>query len=227
MQGLAARMKQHHEKCSFSGGSCIEDDERNMSEHAGSSGDSILNIQDSEDYPPSRSPSFSTVSELSANDSDSLTSLPLLPYQQNGFPIQGFGSVVTYANCIWEEKTVQSQLRSGHRNYDTYGQISRCMTERGHDWNTVQCRVKVKELRNVYYKAREANCRSGAAPTSCQVYKELDMILGGDPTYTAKTTVDTSVAHVRVESGPGEEEEILDEDVEGEGDPEAEDDSEV
>ncbi|KAM7159988.1 uncharacterized protein RBU57_010371 [Macrochelys suwanniensis] len=80
MQGLIARMK-HHEKCSFSGGSCFDDDdddddddERNMSKHAGSSGESILNIQDSEDYPPSRSPSFSLVLELSANDSISVTS---------------------------------------------------------------------------------------------------------------------------------------------------------
>ncbi|KAM7179686.1 uncharacterized protein RBU57_011685 [Macrochelys suwanniensis] len=45
-----------------------------MSEHAGSSGESILNIQDSEDYAPSRSPSFSVVSELSANDGVSVTS---------------------------------------------------------------------------------------------------------------------------------------------------------
>ncbi|EMP32770.1 hypothetical protein UY3_10042 [Chelonia mydas] len=37
MQGLVARMKQHDEKCSFSRGSCVEDNERNMSEHAGSS----------------------------------------------------------------------------------------------------------------------------------------------------------------------------------------------
>ncbi|XP_074922891.1 protein lin-7 homolog A isoform X2 [Chelonoidis abingdonii] len=36
MQCLVARMKQHHEKCSLCGGSCTEDDdERNMSEHAG------------------------------------------------------------------------------------------------------------------------------------------------------------------------------------------------
>ncbi|XP_048720838.1 EF-hand domain-containing family member C2 isoform X4 [Caretta caretta] len=53
------------------GGSCVEDDERNMSEHAG---DSILNIQDFEDYPPLRSPSFSIVSEFSASDSVSVTS---------------------------------------------------------------------------------------------------------------------------------------------------------
>ncbi|EMP32728.1 hypothetical protein UY3_10137 [Chelonia mydas] len=73
IQDLVALMKQHNEKCSFSGGSCVEDDEWNMSEHAGSSGESILNVQDSEDYPPSRS-SFSIVLELSANDSVSVTS---------------------------------------------------------------------------------------------------------------------------------------------------------
>ncbi|XP_077674145.1 uncharacterized protein LOC144265372 [Eretmochelys imbricata] len=74
MQGLDAQMKQHHEKCSFSEGSCVEDDERNMSEHARSSGESLLNIQNSEDYPPSRSPLFSIVSELSATDRVSVTS---------------------------------------------------------------------------------------------------------------------------------------------------------
>ncbi|EMP24312.1 hypothetical protein UY3_18548 [Chelonia mydas] len=98
------------------------------------------------------------------------------------------------------------------------------MTERGLDWDTLQCKVKVKELRNAYHKAREANCCSSALPMSCRFYKELDVIFGGDPTSTVKATVHTSVAHIPVESGPSQEE-ILDEDVEG--DPEAEDDSEV
>ncbi|XP_042712060.1 erlin-1 isoform X4 [Chrysemys picta bellii] len=60
---------------------------------------------------------------------------------------------------------------------------------------------------------------------SCQFYEELDAILGGDPTSTVKATVDTLVAHVPVESGPSQEEEILDEDAEQ--DPEAKLDSEV
>ncbi|XP_050810205.1 uncharacterized protein LOC127051646 isoform X2 [Gopherus flavomarginatus] len=60
--------------CSFTGGSCVEDDERKMSEHERSSGESILNVKDSENYPPSRSQSFSIVSELSANYSVSVTS---------------------------------------------------------------------------------------------------------------------------------------------------------
>ncbi|EMP26788.1 hypothetical protein UY3_16188 [Chelonia mydas] len=60
---------------------------------------------------------------------------------------------------------------------------------------------------------------------SCRFYKELDAILGGDPPSTAKSPVDTSLAHVPVESGPNQEEAILDE--EGEGEPEAEDESEA
>ncbi|KAM9121447.1 uncharacterized protein ACDP82_015216 [Pangshura tecta] len=99
------------------------------------------------------------------------------------------------------------------------------MTERGHDRDTLQCRVKVKELQNTYHKAREANRRSRAAPTSCYFYKELDAILGGNPTSTMKATMVTLVACVPVETGSSQEEEILDKDVKR--DPEAEDDSEV
>ncbi|KAM7181758.1 uncharacterized protein RBU57_000398 [Macrochelys suwanniensis] len=76
------------------------------------------------------------------------------------------------------------------------------MTERGHNWDAVQCRVKVKELWNAYCKAHEANGRSSAAPVTCKFYKELDAILGRDPTSTPSTTMDTSKP-----STAGEEEE--------------------
>ncbi|XP_050794040.1 uncharacterized protein LOC127043861 [Gopherus flavomarginatus] len=93
--------------------------------------------------------------------------------------------------CLGEE-AVQSQLHFSRRNYDIFGQILRAMIERGHDWNTLQCRVKVKELWNAYHKAHEANYRSSGAPTTCHFYKELDTILGSDPTSTPKITMDTS-----------------------------------
>ncbi|EMP30054.1 hypothetical protein UY3_12827 [Chelonia mydas] len=99
------------------------------------------------------------------------------------------------------------------------------MTERGRDRNTLQCRVKVKELRNAYHKVQEANHHYGATSTSCWFDKELDVILSDDPTSTAKATVDTLMARMPVESGPSQAEEILDADVKG--DPEAEDDLEA
>ncbi|CAM5166778.1 unnamed protein product, partial [Natator depressus] len=90
------------------------------------------------------------------------------------------------------EEAVQSQLRSSHRNYDTFGHIQRDMMERGHYKDALQCRIKVKELRNAYRKAREANRCSGAAPATCHFYKELDAILWGDPTSTPSTNMNTS-----------------------------------
>ncbi|EMP33959.1 hypothetical protein UY3_08893 [Chelonia mydas] len=116
-----------------------------------------------------------------------------------------------------------TQAASWTRQVEKGPPISRCMIERGHDRDTLQCRVKVKKLRNAYHKAWEANHCSNAVPMSCRFYKELDAILGGDPTSTAKAPVDTLLACVPVESGLSREEEILDE--EGERDPEAEDDS--
>ncbi|XP_050773934.1 zinc finger and SCAN domain-containing protein 29-like [Gopherus flavomarginatus] len=104
---------------------------------------------------------------------------------------------------VWGEEAVQSQLRSSRRNYDTYGQISKSMLQRGHEWDVLQCRVKVKELRSTYCKAHEGNCRSGTAPTTCRFYKELDAILGCDPTANPRTTMESSEQE---EEGEGVEE---------------------
>ncbi|XP_053902997.1 uncharacterized protein LOC128847529 [Malaclemys terrapin pileata] len=75
------------------------------------------------------------------------------------------------------------------------------MMERGHDQDALQCRIKVKELRSAYRKAHEANGRWGAPPVTCQFYKELDAMLGGDPTSTPSTTMDTSEWGEEDESG--------------------------
>ncbi|XP_065446995.1 zinc finger protein with KRAB and SCAN domains 2-like [Chrysemys picta bellii] len=93
--------------------------------------------------------------------------------------------------CLGEE-AVQSQLRSSHRNYDTFGKVSKDMMERGHDRDALQCRIKVKELQSAYRKTRNANGHSGAPPTTCRFYKELDAILGVNPTSTPSPTMDTS-----------------------------------
>ncbi|XP_050784223.1 zinc finger and SCAN domain-containing protein 29-like [Gopherus flavomarginatus] len=93
---------------------------------------------------------------------------------------------------VWGEEAVQTQLHSRRRNYDTYGQISQSLMRRGHERDALQCRVKIKQLRSAYCKAREGNRRSGAAPTTCRFYKELDAILGCDPTASPRSTMESS-----------------------------------
>ncbi|KAM7182512.1 uncharacterized protein RBU57_000878 [Macrochelys suwanniensis] len=125
-----------------------------------------------------------------------------MPPRARRAPVWSNGELL-YLIAVCGEEAVQSQLRSSRRNFDTFGQISRAMIERGHDRDAMQCRIKVKELRSAYRKAREANSRSGAPPKTCRFYKELDAILGGDPTTVPSTTVDTGE---RGEEGEEDEE---------------------
>ncbi|XP_074801564.1 uncharacterized protein LOC141982910 [Natator depressus] len=78
----------------------------------------------------------------------------------------------------------------------------------------VQSKAQIKDLRQVYHKAKEANCCSGAAPKACQFYKELDAVLGGDPTSTAKSPTDTLVGLEAAKRGPNPEDEVIHEEVE-------------
>ncbi|XP_053890283.1 uncharacterized protein LOC128840397 [Malaclemys terrapin pileata] len=65
------------------------------------------------------------------------------------------------------------------------------MMERGHNRDSDQCRVKVKELRQAYQKTKEANGRSGSEPRTCRFYAELHAILGGAATTTPPVFVDS------------------------------------
>ncbi|EMP34451.1 hypothetical protein UY3_08279 [Chelonia mydas] len=65
------------------------------------------------------------------------------------------------------------------------------MTERGYSRDTEQCCTKIKELRQVYQKAREVNGRSGSQSHTCHFYRELHAIMGGDASTTQPLSMDT------------------------------------
>ncbi|XP_053891754.1 uncharacterized protein LOC128841077 [Malaclemys terrapin pileata] len=89
------------------------------------------------------------------------------------------------------------------------------MMERGHNRDSEQCRVKVKELRQAYQKTKEANGRSGSEPRTCRFYAELHAILGGAATTTPPVIVDSGSGIVSSatpeDSADGGEEEDEDE----------------
>ncbi|XP_074822120.1 uncharacterized protein LOC141995136 [Natator depressus] len=95
--------------------------------------------------------------------------------------------------ACWGDESGMSELHSKKkkRNANTYAKGSRAMTERGYSRDTGQCCTKIKELRQVYQKAREANGRSGSQPHTCRFYHELHAIMGGDATTTPTLSVDT------------------------------------
>ncbi|EMP39856.1 hypothetical protein UY3_02916 [Chelonia mydas] len=111
---------------------------------------------------------------------------------------------------IWGEEAVQSQLHFNHRHLCRFREV--CV-KKGYDQDTVQCTARVKELRQAYHKAREENHHSSAVPKTCQFYKELDAIFGGDPTCTVKNAMDTLAGLEAVERGPNPEDKFTDEEV--------------
>ncbi|XP_050787813.1 cytidine deaminase isoform X1 [Gopherus flavomarginatus] len=114
---------------------------------------------------------------------------------------------------IWGEDSVLTKLRSKRRNEKIFEKISKGMMEKGHTRDSVQCRVKVKELRQAYQKTKEANGRSGSGPKTCRFYAELHAILGSCATTTPPLSVDSEVGVVistmaeDSAEGEGEEEE--------------------
>ncbi|XP_065260672.1 myb/SANT-like DNA-binding domain-containing protein 2 [Emys orbicularis] len=118
--------------------------------------------------------------------------------------------------AIWGEDSVLAELRSKRRNAKTFEKISKGMMERGHNRDSDQCRVKVKELRQAYQKTKEANSRSGSEPRTCRFYTELHAILGGAATTTPPVTVDSGSGIISSatpeDSADGEEEEEKEED---------------
>ncbi|XP_053887575.1 protein FAM151B isoform X1 [Malaclemys terrapin pileata] len=93
--------------------------------------------------------------------------------------------------AIWGDESVLAELRSSKRNGKILEKVSKAMKDRGHNRDAQQCRVKIKELRQAYHKAREANGRSGAEPQTCRFYAELHAILGGAATTTPTVCYDS------------------------------------
>ncbi|KAM7164020.1 uncharacterized protein RBU57_008069 [Macrochelys suwanniensis] len=93
--------------------------------------------------------------------------------------------------AVWGDESVLSELRSKRRNAKIYEKISQAMTERGYSRDAMQCRVKIKELRQAYQKTKESNGRSGSQPHTCRFYEALHAMLGGAATTTPPVSVDS------------------------------------
>ncbi|KYO38461.1 hypothetical protein Y1Q_0015693 [Alligator mississippiensis] len=96
-------------------------------------------------------------------------------------------SNVCEPNWTWEEledlinicleQRIIDRLES-RRNKPVYVEIAKGMQVRGHnhDWTQLQC--KIKSLRSVFYRAKDASSHSGA--TSALFYDKLSIILSKD-----------------------------------------------
>ncbi len=82
---------------------------------------------------------------------------------------------------IWKDDYIKRQLSSTHKNIKVFILFAQKMKERGYNRTALQCRVKVKKLRQKYMSTRDKIHRSGESAEikdSCPFYEDLDEILG-------------------------------------------------
>ncbi|EMP41151.1 hypothetical protein UY3_01569 [Chelonia mydas] len=70
--------------------------------------------------------------------------------------------------------------------------------------------MKIKELRQVYQKVRDAKSHSGAALQICHLYNELHAILSSNPTTTPNSSLNTSEELESQARADNTQEEVLD-----------------
>ncbi|XP_062984559.1 uncharacterized protein LOC134400197 [Elgaria multicarinata webbii] len=114
---------------------------------------------------------------------------------------------------IWGEQRIQEQLRTKHRNLNSFEYIAMEMGKKGHSRTAQECRSKTKSLRFEYRKVYNHNNRSGKKFATCPYYDELHSILREDATIRPKR-VSSSIKLIRTEAELDSYEESLEDNSE-------------
>ena len=93
--------------------------------------------------------------------------------------------------AVWGEGNIQEELDGAVRNKTVFMNISKKLSESGHDRDWQQCRVKVKNLKKNYRDVKDHNGETGRGRKTCKFFKELDAILGHRPASVPSVLLDT------------------------------------
>ncbi|XP_066292612.1 zinc finger and SCAN domain-containing protein 29-like [Branchiostoma lanceolatum] len=88
---------------------------------------------------------------------------------------------VKHLLSLYGNRETQKKLCGSYRNLEVYQDIAVKLASRGFNKTAHQCRMKVKNMKTKYWKAKEHN-QNGTRTFKCPFYKELDAILENRPT---------------------------------------------
>lgn len=114
---------------------------------------------------------------------------------------------------VWGEESIQSQLEGCSRNKHIYEKISKKLEEAGYERTGIQCRDKVKKLRQEYKKIKDKMTKTGEEGKkrlidSWDYYEPLDAILGNRPATKPPVVIDSAADDIiadEIENDGGEE----------------------
>ena len=105
---------------------------------------------------------------------------------------------------LWGEDGVQAHLEGCKRNKNVYENLAREMMAAGYQRNSVQCRDKIKKLRQEYKRVKDHNNWTGRGRKTMKFMEKMDEILGHKPATKPEVVLDTSEEEITVLESSGE-----------------------
>lgn len=102
------------------------------------------------------------------------------------------------ALCI-EKRIMQMMDGKRYKHIDIYNLLELIMKEMGFIKSGAQMKIKLKHLKEIYFKCKRNNNISGAAHQTFHLYDEMEQLLGGRP--LAQATVDTGIDSSNIAQG--------------------------
>ena len=94
---------------------------------------------------------------------------------------------------VWADESIQSIMDSKQKNTRAYEKIKARLSAAGFVRTTAQINAKIKHLRRLYHKAKDAVQRSGVsadtAERMCPQFASIDAFLGTKPTTCPSDTL--------------------------------------
>ncbi|XP_011689999.1 PREDICTED: zinc finger and SCAN domain-containing protein 29-like [Wasmannia auropunctata] len=129
------------------------------------------------------------------------------------------GETRTFLELVTEKSILSIMDGKKHRHIEIFRMLVPEMQTRGYDKTAEQMKLKLKNLRTAYMKCKRDNNVSGAAPSTCPFYNELDVLYGSRPCALGSSSnqVGIDTAEINNKEDIEEDDEICTLDVE-EGD---------
>lgn len=94
----------------------------------------------------------------------------------------------TFLELVTEKSILNIIDGKKHRHTEIFQMLVPEMQEKCYTKTAEQMKLKLKKLKAAYFKCKRNNNVSGAAPSTCPFYNELDLLYGSRPSTLASTS---------------------------------------
>lgn len=98
----------------------------------------------------------------------------------------------TFLELITEKNILSIIDGKKHRHIEIFQMLVPEMQEKNYAKTAEQMKLKLKKLKATYFKCKRDNNVSGAAPSTCPFYNELDLLYGSRPSILASSSSNSS-----------------------------------